>query len=199
MNTLAQRIRGDLHRRINQVLDPLARGLTRLAVEPNQVTVAGTLLNVVAAGLILDGRLLAAGVVWLVAGGFDLLDGALARAGRMVTSFGAFLDSTLDRASEGVVLAAIAYHFAAHAQPAYAALVVLALLGSVLVSYTRARAEALGAECKVGILTRAERVLIIGVGLCVNLLPLAVWVLLVLSWLTVAQRVLHARRGLSKK
>lgn len=199
MNTSVQRIRTDVHRRVNRLLDPLARLLARAAVEPNHVTAAGALLNLAAAGLIIDGRLLAAGIVWLVAGGFDLLDGALARVGRMATAFGAFLDSTLDRVSEGAVLAAVAYHFAAHAQPAYAALAVVALVGSLLVSYTRARAEALGAECKAGILTRSERVLIVGVGLCADLLSLAVWVLLVLSWLTVVQRILHTRRELSKE
>ncbi len=197
MNTLAEKIRGDLHRRINRKLEPLARGLAQLGVTPNQVTVAGALLNLVAAWLILEGRPLAAGVVWLAAGGFDLLDGMLARAGRLATPFGAFLDSTLDRVSEGVVLAALGYHFAAQGRPAYAGLVVLVLLGSVLVSYTRARAEALGVECKVGILTRAERVLVIGLGLCMNLLYPAVWLLLALSWLTVAQRVWHTRHQLS--
>ena len=92
-----------------------------------------------------------------------MLDGALARLAKMVTPFGAFLDSTLDRVSEGVMLAAIGYFFAARAA-LDVALVVLALLGSMLVSYTRARAEALGVECKVGIMSRPERVVLIAIG-----------------------------------
>lgn len=196
MSTPLEELRSVLHRRIGRGLDPVARALARLGVLPNQVTVAGAVLSLIAAGLIAGGRLLPAGLVWLAAAVLDLVDGVLARHGNRATSFGAFLDSTLDRVSEGVVLAAIAYRLAAHTQPAAAALVVLAMLGSVLVSYTRARAEALGAQCKVGVLTRAERVLIIGLGLCLDALIAAVWALVVLSLVTVVQRVLHIRQQL---
>lgn len=198
VNAPLETLRRDLHGRMERSVGPLARALAGLGVRPNHVTFAGLLLNLAAAALIVEEWLLAAGLAWLAAGAFDLLDGALARAGNTATAFGAFLDSTLDRLSEGVVLAAVAYHFAAHSQPGYAGLAVLALLGSVLVSYTRARAEALGVDCRVGVLTRAERVLILGLGLCLDLLALALWVLAALGLLTSAQRILYTRRRLSR-
>ena len=129
-----------------------------------------------------------------------MLDGALARLAEKVTPFGAFLDSTLDRVSEGVVLAG-------HRLPAGrrradsvdAALVVLALLGSILVSYTRARAESLGVECKVGIMSRPERIILIAIGLFFNVLPYVIYIMLALTAFTVIQRVVHTYRELGKK
>ncbi len=186
-----ERVRQWCQVRLEGPLGPLARGLHRLGVRPNQVTVAGVLLNLVAAGLIVADQLVAAGVVYLLAGSLDILDGMVARAANIASSFGAFLDSTLDRVSEGVVFSAIAYHFARSGDAPEAGLVVLALLGSVLVSYTRARAEALGAECRVGVVTRAERVIIIAVGLLFGILLPLIYVLVVLTAITVAQRILH--------
>lgn len=182
---------------MRRLFGPLTHGLQRLHVTPNQVTVAGTLLNVVAAGLVFAGRLVPAGVVFLVAGCFDLIDGALARRSGMVTPFGAFLDSTLDRVSEGAMLAGIAYHFAEAGQSWNAALVVVALLGSLLVSYTRARAEGLGLECKVGVMSRPERIVFIALGLFFSvLLPYVIYILVVLTLVTVVQRVVHTYRQL---
>lgn len=183
--------------RLRRVFEPITRVLSRLRVTPNQITLAGFGLNVVAAYLVVDGRLFWAGVVFVVAGLFDLLDGALARLAEMVTPFGAFFDSTLDRVSEGVILAAIAYRFAANGQEIDVLLVVLAVVGSLLVSYTRARAEALGLECKVGLMSRPERVILIAVGLFFNVLPYVIYVLVALTVFTVLQRVLHTRRMLS--
>jgi len=125
-----------------------------------------------------------------------MLDGSLARLSAMVTPFGAFLDSTLDRASEGVILAAVCYRFAVEGHAVDAALVVLALLGSLLVSYTRARAEALGVSAKVGIMSRPERVVLLAVGLFFNVMPYVVYVLVALTALTVVQRVLYTYRAL---
>jgi CDP-diacylglycerol--glycerol-3-phosphate 3-phosphatidyltransferase len=187
-----EKLRDSLHDRLDRSLEPLARGLTVLRVLPNHVTSAGLAANVAAAGLIVADQLVLAGLAWLAAGILDLLDGTLARSQGRATRFGAFLDSTVDRISEGVVFSAIAYRFAMLGQPIDAALVVLALLGSLLVSYTRARAEALGGRCKVGLLTRAERVLLLAIGLCFDLLPLVVYLLVLLTAVTVAQRVRHA-------
>ena len=160
------------------------------------VSAAGAVLNVVAAGLVVTDHLVWAGVVFVVASCSDMLDGTLARLSQMVTPFGAFLDSTLDRASEGIVLAAIAYHLAQEGRPFDVAMVVLALLGSLLVSYTRARAEALGLQCKVGIMSRPERVVVIAAGLFFNILPYAMYVLVALTGFTVVQRVVHTYRQL---
>jgi len=181
---------------LNQAFMPLASLLHWCRVTPNQVSLGGIVLNLVSAVLILDGQLVLAGIVYLLAGSLDLLDGVLARLAQLSSRFGAFLDSTADRISEGVVFAAIAYHFARHGLPIDAALTVLALLGSLLVSYTRARAEGLGLECKVGIVTRAERVVLIALGLLLGLLPAAIYLLVVLTGFSATQRIVHTLRQL---
>ena len=189
-------IRDYLRKLLEQAFEPLVPVLLWCRVTPNQVSLVGILLNLVGAALIVDDRLLPAGLVYLLAGSLDLLDGALARSAKMSSRFGAFLDSTADRISEGVVFAAIAYHFAHHGLPVDAALTVLALLGSLLVSYTRARAEGLGLECKVGIVTRAERVVLVALGLMLGLLPAAIYLLVVLTALSATQRIVHTLRQL---
>ena len=181
---------------VDGLFTPFAYALLWCRITPNQVSLMGILLNLVTAWLIVIDQLLAAAFMCLLAGGFDLLDGVLARLAKMATRFGAFLDSTADRISEGVVFAAIAYHFARHGQSVDAALAVLALLGSLLVSYTRARAEGLGLECKVGIVTRAERVVLLALGLMFGLLPAAIYLLVVLTAFSATQRIVHTLRQL---
>ena len=178
---------------------PMLAALQWLRITPNEVTIAGTALNVAAAALVVADHLIYAGIVFLVAGCFDMLDGALARLAQKVTRFGAFLDSTLDRVSEGVVLAAIAYLLAAEGRAIDAALVVLALMGALLVSYTRARAESLGVECKVGLLSRPERVILIALGLFFDVLPYVIYIMLALTVVTVIQRVVHTYRQLGRQ
>jgi CDP-diacylglycerol---glycerol-3-phosphate 3-phosphatidyltransferase len=181
---------------------PFISGLRKVGVTPNQVTVAGTILNAGVAVLIVADHLIWAGILMLVAGLFDMLDGSLARFTQKATPFGAFLDSTLDRVSEGMILAAIAYFVAApggRRGAIDAALVVLALLGSILVSYTRARAESLGVECKSGIMTRPERIILVAIGLFFNVLAYVIYIMLALTVFTVIQRVVHTYRGLGRK
>jgi len=178
------------------VFRPVAGVLLWCGVTPNQVSLAGIILNFVTAWLIVDGQMLAAALMYLLAGGFDLLDGVLARLAGKTTRFGAFLDSTADRISEGVVFAAIAYVFARHGQSVAAAFAVLALLGSLLISYTRARAEGLGLECKVGIVTRAERVVLVAFGLMFGLLPEAIYLMVILTAFSATQRIVHTLRQL---
>jgi CDP-diacylglycerol--glycerol-3-phosphate 3-phosphatidyltransferase len=192
-------LRNRIHGAIDRRLDPVTRVLARRGVRPSQVTVLGTLICLAGAGLVLADRLLLAGLVWLVGSALDLVDGALARNQGQVTAGGAFLDSTLDRISEGALFVAIAYHFAQAGDAPAAALTALALLGALLVSYTRARAESLGADCKVGIITRAERVVLLGLGLCFGLIEPAVYLLLALSAVSLAQRVQHSLRELDAK
>lgn len=178
---------------------PLLAALRWLKITPNQVTIAGTVLNLAAGALVIAEHLVWAGIVFVVAGLMDMLDGALARMSQKVTTFGAFLDSTLDRVSEGVILSAIAYLLAVQGREIDVALVVLALLGSVLVSYTRARAESLGVECKVGLMSRPERVILIALGLFFNVLPYVIYIMLALTMFTVIQRVVHTYRQLGKQ
>ena len=178
---------------------PLISALRWLRVTPNQITVAGTVLNVAAAALVIADHLIYAGIVFLVAGCFDMLDGALARLAQKVTPFGAFLDSTLDRVSEGVMFAAIAYLLAVEGRSIDVGLVVLALLGSILVSYTRARAESLDVECKVGLMSRPERIILIAIGLFFDVLPYVIYIMLALTAFTVVQRVVHTYRQLNNR
>ena len=143
------------------------------------------------------------GAALFVAGSLlDILDGALARAGGKSTPFGAFIDSTTDRVSEGFMLAAIAYVFARSNLDVFVVVAVAAVAGSFLVSYTRARAEALGLRGDVGIGSRAERVVVITTGLVLapwGVLPWAIVVLAVTAWVTVLQRILSVRRQLLER
>jgi CDP-diacylglycerol--glycerol-3-phosphate 3-phosphatidyltransferase len=166
---------------------------------PNAISLTGFALCLVAAALVWEDEYLLGGLAFAIGSIFDTLDGRYARASGKGTPFGAFLDSTLDRIEEGVVLAAVAANFAqVHDERAVAA-VVVAVLASLMVSYTRARAEALGVECKVGIASRAVRVVILSAGLVFaaqDLLEPAVYVLAGLSVVTVGQRIFHVRAAL---
>jgi CDP-diacylglycerol--glycerol-3-phosphate 3-phosphatidyltransferase len=173
---------------------------------PNAISLTGFVLNVVAAALVWERLFFLGGIAFIVGSTMDTLDGRYSRMSGKGTPFGAFLDSTLDRVEEGVVLTAVAGYFALHGNREAAAAVVVAVLASLMVSYTRARAEALGVECKVGIATRPVRVVILAIGLVFargaslgsfELLEPAVYVLAALSLITVAQRIRHVRRELS--
>jgi len=167
---------------------------------PNAISLTGAALNLLAAVLITQDLWLPAGLSFVVGSVMDTLDGRYSRMSGKGTPFGAFLDSTLDRLEEGVVLAAIASYFAGQGRSVVVVAVVLAVLASLMVSYTRARAEALGVECKVGVATRPVRVAIIAVGLVfagLGLLAIAMFVLAGLSLLTMGQRILHVRKVLN--
>ncbi|HEY2570027.1 MAG TPA: CDP-alcohol phosphatidyltransferase family protein [Solirubrobacteraceae bacterium] len=172
---------------------------------PNAISLTGLVLNVVAAVLVWERLFFLGGVAFVVGSVMDTLDGRYSRMSGKGTPFGAFLDSTLDRVEEGIVLTAVAGYFAQSGNRAAAAAVVVAVLASLMVSYTRARAEALGVECKVGIATRPVRVVILAIGLIFargaslgdfQLLEPAVYVLAALSLVTVGQRIWHVRREL---
>jgi len=180
-------------------------GLTRTRITPNALTGTGVTLCAAAAVLVLfEGRneLLfywLAAVVFVLGSLLDILDGALARAGGKATPFGAFIDSTTDRVSEGFMLTAIAWVLARTHHPAFVAVAMAAVAGSFLVSYTRARAEALGLRGDVGIGSRAERVVVITAGLVLapwGVLPWSLVLLACTAWITVGQRVLHVRKQL---
>ncbi len=181
---------------LEMALAPVAGGLFRLGVSANQVSIGGLALNVATAGLVATDHLFAAGVLYLIAGVLDLLDGILARLTGTPTRFGAFVDSTIDRISEGVVFAAISYRFALEGAAIDAGVVVLALLGSFLVSYSRSKAEGLGVECKVGIATRPERVVLVAGGLVAGLLTQVIYLVALLTTITVVQRVIRVRQEL---
>ena len=179
--------------------EPVVRFLSRTPITPSAITWFGFLLTVGAAALIITGHLLAAGFVVLIAGFFDMLDGALARRTNQATRFGAVLDSTLDRLSEAVLLLGILVLYAREQSITGILLVSVALIGSLLVSYIRARAEALGLECQVGLFTRAERVIVLALGLLLSqidyaFLFIALAIIVVFSFFTVGQRLVYVWR-----
>jgi CDP-diacylglycerol--glycerol-3-phosphate 3-phosphatidyltransferase len=172
---------------------------------PNAISLTGFVLNVVAAVLVWQRYFFLAGIAFIVGSIMDTLDGRYSRMSGKGTPFGAFLDSTLDRMEEGIVLTAVAAYFAARGDELATAATVAAVLFSLMVSYTRARAEALGLSCKVGIATRAVRVVILSAGLVFakgaslgdfELLAPAVYVLAALTLFTTFQRIFHVRAQL---
>ena len=172
---------------------------------PNAISMVGLVGNLAAAVLVWQEYFFLGGVAFIVGSVMDTLDGRYARVSGKGTLFGAFLDSTLDRVEEGIVIAAVAYYFASAGDEFAAAMCVVVVLGSLMVSYTRARAEALGVECKVGIATRPVRVVILSIGLVfakgagvfdVELLAPAIYAMAALTAFTVVQRVWHVRAAL---
>ncbi len=193
--------------RSGQELRAYARDrLIESRLTPNAISMVGLAGNLVAAALVTQRLFFLAGVAFVLGSVMDTLDGRYSRMSGKGTLFGAFLDSTLDRIEEGVVLAAVAGYFAATGHDFAAAMCVVAVLGSLMVSYTRARAEALGVECKVGLATRPVRVVILSAGLIlakgaglfdVELLAPAVYLIAALTIITTIQRVWHVRNELS--
>ena len=173
---------------------------------PNAISITGLVLVVIGAGLIWAGSLVLGGAAFAIGSICDTLDGRYSRMSGKGTQFGAFLDSTLDRVGEGLALFAACYLFADQGQPVNAALCAFAILASVMVSYTRARAEALDADASVGFGSRATRVVILSAGLIlggilgyddpVSALSISVWVLAAISTITTVQRIAHVRKAL---
>jgi len=174
---------------------PVVRLLAKTAITPDALTWTGFLLAVGAAVLVVTEHIFAAGLVVLVAGFFDMLDGALARYTNRITRFGSVLDSVLDRLSEAVLLLGILVLYARAQSVTLILLVGLALLGSLLVSYIRASAEAQDVKCEVGLFTRTERVVVLALGLMLNqiayALAIALAIITVFSFITVGQRLVY--------
>jgi len=184
----------------SNVTEPIVKFISKTPLTPNAITLIGFGITVISGVLAYTDHLLAAGIVVLVAGFFDMLDGALARITQRVTKFGAILDSTLDRVSEALVLLGLLAVFVRDAQLAESMLIGFALLGSLLTSYTRARMEGLGIECKSGLFTRPERVIVTAAGLILSGIPYVLLAALIIitffSWYTVVERMVYARRNL---
>jgi CDP-diacylglycerol---glycerol-3-phosphate 3-phosphatidyltransferase len=185
---------------VGRVADPVARALLRAGVTPDAVTVAGTVGVLVASFLAALGYLLVATIIATVSALTDILDGAMARQRGTSSRFGAFLDSSLDRVADGAIFASLAYWLFTTDEPGAAVAALVVLVTSQLTSYVRARAEALGLTANVGLIERPERLLAIGVGgLCAGFgwptgMYIVLWVLAVLSVVTVGQRFVHVFR-----
>ncbi|RJR21446.1 MAG: CDP-alcohol phosphatidyltransferase family protein [Desulfobacteraceae bacterium] len=187
------------------LLSPLIAFLSRLGVNPNVLSIAGLFLNAAAGAAYGNGSFFSAALIVAAAGTCDVLDGQLARASGKVSAFGAFLDSTLDRIGEVFLFLGLAWYFSGgpsqSQSPLTIILIILAMEGSLMVSYTRARAEGLGVTCNAGLMRRPERMVLLIAGSLPGSLPetglsiikITIFLLAVLSNITVVQRIYHTR------
>jgi phosphatidylglycerophosphate synthase len=180
---------------VARVADPVARAMVGLRLRPNQLSCLGLVASMVAAGAFAADQRRAGALGLALAGALDILDGALARVSGQVSPFGAFLDSVLDRYSDLLVLAGIVALFARLGRPDALLAAVLALIGTVMVSYTRARAESIDVECRVGLMERGERMLVLIAGALLDLLVPALWVVAVGANATALHRIVHTWRA----
>ncbi len=174
-----------------RITNPIVGILSKIGITPNALTFINLALNIVAAYVIATGHFLLGGGLVLVSGLFDLLDGALARFTKQTTKFGAILDSTVDRISEAAILCGLLIWYLARGGRLEIVLIFAVLIGSFLVSYVRARAEGLGWQCQVGLFTRAERVIVLAIGLLINQIFIALCVVVVFVFITVVQRLVY--------
>jgi phosphatidylglycerophosphate synthase len=182
----------DIRRNLaSRITNPIVGILSKSGMTPNALTLINLALNIGAAYVIATGHFLLGGILVLASGLFDLLDGALARFTKRTTKFGAILDSTVDRISEAAILCGLLIWYLARGGRLEIVLVFAVLIGSFLVSYVRARAEGLGWQCQVGLFTRAERVIVLAVGLLINQVFVALCVLVVFVFTTVVQRLVY--------
>ena len=180
------------------ILDTLVRGISRLGVGPNLLTFFGFLITILSAFYLAQGNFFYAGIVIIFSGIFDMLDGRLARITNNVTKFGAFFDSILDRYSDMILFLALMVHYIKNQQMIYVLLSGIVMIGAIMTSYTRARAESLVPTCKVGFLERPERLVLLIIGTIFGRMAAVLWVMAVLSNLTVVHRILHTWKESSK-
>jgi CDP-diacylglycerol--glycerol-3-phosphate 3-phosphatidyltransferase len=188
------------------VIEPIAKLLINLRVHPHVVTFTGLLLSILAFNFFRQGAFFFGGVMVVLAGTCDRLDGRLARDTNRNSKFGALIDSTIDRYSEVIVFLGLAIFF--HDKYGYIVyLIILTIAGSLMVSYTRARAEGLGMECKVGLMQRPERITYLAIGTLLGSIPrigtviviVTLWFIAILANVTVIQRVIHIRNQIKKQ
>ena len=185
--------------RVDRWSEPVARLLVRVRIRPNYLTVLGLALSALAALAFAASRVRTGGLLLMAAGAADLLDGAVARVSGQATPFGAFLDSVLDRYSDLIVLAGLALLFVRLGRLPDLLLTLASLVGSIMVSYTRARAESIGADCGVGLMERGERMICLIVGALADLMTPILWLLAIGSNLTAIQRIHHTWRATRAK
>jgi CDP-diacylglycerol---glycerol-3-phosphate 3-phosphatidyltransferase len=190
--SLSERLRP----KVAGVLQPIGRGLIRLGISANAITLGGMLLMAIAGVLLANGQFLIGGVLVVVSAPLDALDGTVARLAGVTGKFGAFLDSTSDRYAEGFILIGLLIYGLTRREDWIVVLAFVAMWGSFAVSYTRARAEGLGYECKIGLLTRLERFGVISAMLLTGWILPGLIALAVLTHVTAVQRVLFVRRAM---
>lgn len=193
-----------LNHKLDKPLAPVTRWLARFGVSPNMLTAAGAITSIAAAAMLLRGNFLLGGVLILVGGLFDLLDGALARIVETQSPFGSVLDSTVDRYSDAIPVLGLLLYYSGWYQSASIqfgnmVLCCVVIVGSLLVPYVRARAESLVERCDVGLAERAERIIIFAAGLIMGIEVVALWILAIVTHLTVIQRLLCVRAQFREK
>ncbi|HEX8986220.1 MAG TPA: CDP-alcohol phosphatidyltransferase family protein [Bryobacteraceae bacterium] len=174
-----------------KVIHLIVHGLALSRIHPNMLTFFGLVINGVAAVLLASGRFMTAGVVLILAGLFDMVDGRVARATNQVTLFGAFFDSVVDRYSDLVVLMGLLVYYASINRFFYIVLTAVVMTGSVMVSYTRARSECIIPKCKVGFMERPERMVLLIIGALANRMAPVLWVIAIIANITVIHRMLY--------
>ena len=181
-----------------RIAERIATPLARTGIHPNTLTIAGLVLSVPTAFTIAMGWTIAGGVLVLFTGWFDMLDGAVARVSRNGSQFGEFLDSTLDRWAEGVTFVGLIWYFLDQDARVQVVLAVVTLIGSMLISYTRAKAESLNVQCTVGLFQRPERLLVLGLLLIgpAWLLSYGIWLMAFATHVTAVQRIFHVRHSI---
>ena len=180
----------------SRIAEPLGRALAKTGLTPNMITALGLAGALGASVLIARGEFLAGGILMLAAASLDMMDGIVARATGRVTTFGGIFDSLADRLSEAAVLASVLFYFSSRGEREETILVFVAMVGSLLVSYVRARAEAAGLRLRDGLFTRPERVIVLGIGLIIDQMRIVLWILAVLANLTVLERLVAVWRQL---
>jgi CDP-diacylglycerol---glycerol-3-phosphate 3-phosphatidyltransferase len=178
----------------NGLTSAIGRWGVQYGISANAVTISGTLLTVIAAGLIASGALLLAGLLLIIVMPFDAIDGAIARASPQTSRFGALLDSTLDRYADSFLLLGLLFYFVSQVQIAASVIAGLALIGAYAVSYVRARAEGLGIACKEGVFTRFERTIVLIAALITGWVVPGIIILAVGSHVTALQRLIAVQR-----
>lgn len=184
--------------RFKKVLDAIGGFLNGLGLMPNTMTILGLIGNTVGAIFLARGQMTIGGLLILLMGPIDALDGTMARLRGEPSEFGAFVDSVTDRYSELVIFGGLLFYYAQGGDWLYAILTYIAAAGSILVSYTRARAQSLGYDSKVGILTRFERYIVLAPALVLNIPQVAVWIVAVFANITALQRIIDVRRQVDK-
>jgi CDP-diacylglycerol--glycerol-3-phosphate 3-phosphatidyltransferase len=188
------------------LIDPLSKVLARTRIHPHVLTVAGFVLSLMAANFFRTGRFLWAGIFIILAGTCDILDGRLARDTGKGSRYGALFDSTVDRYSEIFIFLGLTWFYYDYSRSTVL-VILLAVAGSMMVSYTRARAEGLGLECRVGILQRQHRITLLVAGAILGSIPgtrhaamlIAIWIIAILANVTAVQRVAYIRRQLTQR
>lgn len=180
------------------ILDQIVRGITFFKINPNILTFTGVVISFWAAWKFGHGKFFQGGLIVILAGLFDMLDGEVARVSRSETRFGAFYDSVIDRYSDIIILQGLMVHYARHQRLGYVVLVGVVFMGAVMTSYTRARAESLIPTCKVGFMERPERIVLLIIGALANRMEAVLWVLAVLGNWTVINRIYYTWKELPK-